>query len=103
MEISSTFWLADLSDWWSHQEEMHSRYADLSNVARNIFSIIPHGVGVEASFSLWRNVIGGRQSKTIGKTLLIMVVVRQFARVNTEILAGADPLLDPTTQKTTRK
>jgi len=58
MEISSTFWFPDITDWWSQQEETHSKYANLSNVACNIFSIIPHGVGVEASFSLGRDVIG---------------------------------------------
>jgi len=79
MEISSTFWILDITDWWPQQEEMHSKYADLSNVARNIFCIIPQGVGVEASFSLGRDVIGWRQSKHTGKTLCEKVVVRQFA------------------------
>jgi len=51
MEICITFWLLDISDWWQQQEERHSEYADLSNVAHDIFSIIPHGVGVEASCS----------------------------------------------------
>jgi len=51
MEISSTFWMPDITDWWRQQEETHSKYADLSNVARDIFSIIPHCVGVEVSFS----------------------------------------------------
>jgi len=79
LEISSTFWLPDITDWWQQQEETHSMYADLSNVARDIFSIIPHGVGVEASFSLGRDVIGWRQSKTTGGTLCEQVVVRKFA------------------------
>jgi len=52
MEISSTFWIPDIAEWWRQQEETHSMSADLSNVARDIFSIISHGVGVEASFSL---------------------------------------------------
>jgi len=52
MEISSKFWLPDITDWWRQQEETLSTYTDLSNVARNIISIIPHGVGVEATFSL---------------------------------------------------
>jgi hypothetical protein len=69
MEISSTFWIPDITDWWRQQEETHSKYADLSNVVRDIFSIIPHGVGVESSFSLGRDVIGWRQSKTTGETL----------------------------------
>jgi len=60
----------------------------------DIFSIIPHVVGVEASFSLRRDVISWRQSKTTGKTLCEQVVIRQFARANTGILAGTNPLLD---------
>jgi len=69
MEISSTFWIPDITNWWRQQEETYSKYADLSNVVSDIFSIIPHGVGVEASFSLGRDVIGWRQSKTTGETL----------------------------------
>jgi hypothetical protein len=68
MEISSIFWLPDITDWWQQQEETHSKYTDLSNVARDIFSIIPHGVGGEASFSLGRDVIRWKQSKTTGGT-----------------------------------
>jgi len=79
MEIRSTFCIPDITDWWHQQEETHSKYADLSNVARNIFSIIPHGVGMEASVSLGRDVVGRRESKTIGETLRKRVVVRQFA------------------------
>jgi len=94
MEISSTFWIPDITNWWRQQEETHSKYADLSIVARDIFSIIPHGVGVEASFSLGRDVIGWMQSKTTGKTLREKVVVRQFARANNRILAGTDQELD---------
>ena len=63
-------------------------------MARDIFSIIPHGVGVEASFSLGRDGIGWRQSKTTGETLHGKVVVRQFARANNGILAGTDRELD---------
>jgi len=94
MEISSTFWIPDIIDWWRHQEETHSKYADLSNVACNIFSIIPHGVGLEANSSLGHDVIGWRQSKTTGKTHREKVVVRQFARANNGILAVIDLELD---------
>jgi len=90
MEISSTFWIPDITDWWRQQEETHSMYADLSNVARDIFSIIPHRVGVEASFSLGRDVIGWRQSKTTGETLREKLYVTQFAQANNGILAGTD-------------
>jgi len=96
MEIISTFWIPDVTDWGRQQGETHSKYADLSNVAHDIFSIIPHGVGVEASFSLGRDVIGWRQSKTTAETLHEKVVVRQFAQANNGILAGTYPELDTT-------
>jgi len=96
MEISSTFWIPDITYWWRQQEKTHSKYPDLSNVARDIFSIIPHGVRVEASFSLGWDVIGCRQSKTTGETLREKVVVRQFARANNGILECTDPELDTT-------
>jgi hypothetical protein len=63
-------------------------------VAHDIFSIIPHGVRVEASFSLGQDVINWRQSKTTGETLRERVVVRQFARAINGILAGTDAELD---------
>jgi len=94
MEISSTFWTPDIAQWWWQQEDTHSKYADLFNVARYIFSIKPHGVRVEASFSIGRDVIGWRQSKTIGETLQEKVAVRQYAGTNNGILAGNDPVLD---------
>jgi hypothetical protein len=96
VEISSTCWLPDIIDWWRQQEETHLKYADLSNVARDIFSIIPHGVGVEASLSHGRDVIGWGQSKTTGETFRENVIVRQFARANNRLLAGDDAELDPT-------
>jgi len=52
IEISCTFWLPNITDWQHQQGETHSKYADFSNVARDIISIIPHGVGVQVSFSL---------------------------------------------------
>jgi len=94
MVIGSTFWIPDITDWWHQQEEMHSKHADLSKVARDIFSIIPHGVGVEASFSPGWDVIGWRQSKTTGKTLREKVVVRLFGRANNGLLAGHSLALD---------
>jgi len=96
MEISSTVWIPDITDWCSQQEETHSKYTDLTNVARDIVSIILHGVGVQASFYLGRNVICWRQSKTTGETLREKVVVRRFARANNGMLAGVDPAVDMT-------
>jgi hypothetical protein len=69
MEISSAFWILDITDWWRQQEETHTKYTNLSNTARDIFSIIPHGVGEEASFSLGRDFIRFRYSKATGEPL----------------------------------
>jgi len=69
MEISSTFWILDITDWWRQQEEIHSKYIDFSNVACDILSIIAHGVGVEASCSLGKIVIGWRLVKNHRRTL----------------------------------
>jgi len=96
MDISSTFWIPDITDWWHHQEETHSKYANLFNVVSNIFSIMPHGIGVDTSSSLGRDVIGRRQSITTGQTLHDKVVRRQFARVNNGILVADDLALDTT-------
>jgi len=63
-------------------------------VERDIFCIIPHDVGVEASFTLGRDVIGWRQSKSAGETLCERVIARDFALADYGILAGADPELD---------
>jgi len=65
-------------------------------VARNIVSIINHGVGVEASFSVRQDVIWCRQSKSTGETLRKNVVVRKFAWANNRVPPGDDPVLDPT-------
>jgi hypothetical protein len=69
MEISSTFWIPDKTDCSCQQTEMHTKYADLSDAACDRFSVIPHGLGVEASFSLRQDVIGCRQPNTTGETL----------------------------------
>jgi hypothetical protein len=96
MLISCTFWILDITDQWNQQEELDSKYANLSNVAHQLFLIIPHGIGVEASFSLAQDVIGWRQSKTTGKTLWEKVGVRKFVRANNGIFADTDPELNTT-------
>jgi len=67
MENSSTFCLLDISDWWRQQEETHSKYADISNEVRDTVPIIPHGVGVEASFSLAEMLLAGGCQKPHAK------------------------------------
>ena len=85
-ESSSIFWLPDITDWWPQKLEMHSKYANLSNVARNIFSIIPPLDGVEPSVSLLWEVMGWRVSKTTGDSLRMNVVLMQVAGANHWIL-----------------
>jgi hypothetical protein len=65
-------------------------------VVWDIFCVIIHVVSVKTSFSLNRDVIGWRQSKTMGNTLCEKVDLRQFASANTAILADLDPELDYT-------
>jgi hypothetical protein len=100
MEISTILWLPDFTDWWRQQEATHSKYADLSNVAGDILSITPDGIGVKASFSLGRDGIGWRQLKGTGKTPGEKLVVRQFARAHSGLLAGDDQVLDPNSTDT---
>jgi len=96
MEISSTLKIPEITDWGCRQEEAHSHYADLPNVARIMLSIIPQGVGVEDSFSLGWDVVGWKQWITTGETLHENVVVRQFPRGNNGILLGDDAALHTT-------
>ena len=51
---------------------------------------------MKASFSLQRDFIGWRQSKTTSETLWEKVTVRQFAWANDRILAGDYTALDTT-------
>jgi len=99
MVISSTFWIPDITDWWWQHEEMHSKYADLSNIAHDIFSNKPHRVGLEASFSLARDVMCWRQSNPTATTHCETVIVRQFARTINGISACYDPAFDMTNTK----
>jgi len=94
MQISSTFRIPDITNWWRQQVWMHSQYADLSIVACDIFSITPYAVRVEAIFSFEWDAISWRQSTTTGKTLCKKVIVRQFAQSHNGILAGDDLALD---------
>jgi len=92
MQISTTFRLTHIPDWWCQQEEMHFQFAVLTNEACDISSIIPHGVRVEASFFLRWDVISWRLSTTIGETLHKKVFVRQITPAQEWILAGTDQL-----------
>jgi hypothetical protein len=65
-------------------------------VARNIFSIVPHGVRLEASFSLREDVISWRQSNPTGKTIHEKVIARKCAQTNDSSWASGNPVSDKT-------
>jgi len=96
IEICSIFWKLDITDRWPEQEETHPKYADLSNVACDIVSILPHGLKVGDSFSLGQDVISWRQSITAGETYSEKVVQRHFPQATYGILAGDNPALGTT-------
>ena len=93
-ELTATFWRPHVTAYWRVQEDSSTEYAPLARMAGDVFSVIPHGVGVEASFSLGQDVAGWRQCRTSGDTLQKKVVVRQFAFSNPGLLAGADARLE---------
>jgi len=64
------------------------KYANISNVACDRFSIELHGVRDEASFSPGQDVISWRQSTTTSEMLREKVVGRRFAQAYNGILAG---------------
>jgi len=70
--------VTDGSDWPNPLWQHHSLLTELffADVASDRFSIIMHGIGMEASLFLGRDLIGWRKSKTTGKTLRENVVVR---------------------------
>jgi len=94
MVISSTFWLLDITDWWCQWEGTYTKYANLSNVAWDIFSIIAHGIWLVARFFFERNAISWKQWNPTSKTLHENVIVRQFARADTGTLGGSDLAMD---------
>jgi hypothetical protein len=95
MEVSSAFWTPDITDCWRNHEKLNTKYADLANMVHDIFSIMPHRVGVEAGFSLGWDGIGWRHSKTTGQILCEKVVVCPFARSNAGCLVGDIPMTHP--------
>ena len=75
VEICRTYWIPDIIDWWRQYDETHPKYTDFSNVAREIISISPHGVRVEAGSSSGRDVMSWRQSNITGETIHKNVMV----------------------------
>ena len=68
-QLTAAIWKPDVAAYCREQEVSCMEYAPLARMACDVFSVIPHGVGVEASFSLGRDVLGWRQCRTSGDTL----------------------------------
>jgi hypothetical protein len=94
MEIGRTLWIPDITGWWHQPEEEHSMKPNLANVAQDRFSMILHGVGVEASLSLRGDATSWRQLKTAGESFHQHVVIRHFAQNSDRVLVYTDPELD---------
>jgi hypothetical protein len=90
MEVSSSFWILDITDWCHQDEETHGMYNNLSNVVHEIFLIIPYGVGVQARFSLGQDDIGRRESTPTAETVLEKAHQSPFDRVQIGMLAASD-------------
>jgi hypothetical protein len=69
MEICCRFRIPDLTNRWHQQEDTQPKYTDLSNAARDMFSIVLHGVAVEPGCSLGQDVSSWTRSKTTSDTL----------------------------------
>lgn len=67
----------DVADWWREQEKNETLFKPLAKMARDIFSVIPHGVGVEHSFSIARMVVSWQQHRMSAETLKQRMIVRQ--------------------------
>jgi len=96
MQSSGTFWPLDITDWCRQQAEMHPTFTNLSNVAQDIFSIIPHIVGVKASLTLGQDQIGCRLRETTSNMYREKVAVREFPQANNGILSANYTALDTT-------
>jgi len=71
-------------------------YPNISNVTHDMFTIIPHGVKVVAAFCIGSDIIRGKQSITIGRTIHKKVIVSPFAPDSTGMSAFCNPALDAT-------
>lgn len=91
IKISSTLKLLHLTHWWHHHESMHSKNTNFPNVVCDIFSIIAHGVSVEARLTSQQDLISQMQPNTRHKMLFKTVVVKKFASANNGILTGNNP------------
>ena len=59
-------------------------------MGRDVFSVIPYGIGVEVSFSLGHYVLGWRQCRTSEDRLQKKVIVQQFSWSHSGILADTN-------------
>jgi len=94
MEIVSTFWIPEITDWW-RQQRKRTQSSPISQLWHEIFSLSYHMVSEwRPIFPLWEMWLGGGSQRPYGETLREQVFVIHFARANDGIFAGNDPALD---------
>jgi hypothetical protein len=67
----------DFLEYW-RVEGVNNAAKPLVRMVRDVFSVIPHSVGVEGSFSLGRQAVSWRQHQMKADTLHWMIIVRQW-------------------------
>lgn len=67
----------DIGEWWHQQEKDNTVFKPLAKMARDVLSVIPHGVGAERSFSIGRMVVSWQQHGMTAETLKQRMIVRQ--------------------------
>jgi len=58
LEMRITFWIPDITNCWRQPGKVYSKYVNLCNVPCDRFSIIPHAISLEVSYSIGQDVIG---------------------------------------------
>jgi hypothetical protein len=66
------------SFWRTEMNAQRPGSAPFLRMVRDVYSVIPHGVGVEGSFSLGRQALSWRQHRMKASTLSKFIVVRQW-------------------------
>jgi len=92
--ISHIWWTPDITDWWLQQQQTLSKCGDISVMACDILSDIPHHIVLKAILFLGADMVGWWQSHPAGGTLRKIVVVRLFARAYNRRVVSYNPVLN---------
>lgn len=88
--MTKDFFRPDVLGWWREVERTEPSLKDLAAMARDVFSTVPHSVGVESSFSIARKAVGWQQSAISAGQLENYVIYRQGLRSEIDITPAQD-------------